>query len=120
MSFSPEVLIVLGPLFAAAFAGLLQRYIGDKIAMAVTTASVGLSLALSIPIFADFVWGEGAERVVELFRFIDVAGFTSIWSVRIDALSAVMLVVVNGVSFLVHVYSIGYMREDPHKARFFS
>jgi NADH:ubiquinone oxidoreductase subunit 5 (subunit L)/multisubunit Na+/H+ antiporter MnhA subunit len=55
VSFSPEVLIVLGPLIAAAFAGLLQRYIGDKIAMAVTTASVGLSLALSLPIFADFV-----------------------------------------------------------------
>ncbi|HET9230682.1 MAG TPA: NADH-quinone oxidoreductase subunit L [Vitreimonas sp.] len=120
MSFSPEVLIVLGPLVAAAFAGLLQRYIGDKVAMAVTTASVGLSLALSLPIFADFVWGEGHERVVELFRFIDVAGFTSIWSVRIDALSAVMLLVVNTVSFLVHVYSIGYMSEDPHKARFFS
>jgi len=120
VSFSPEVLIVLAPLFAAAIAGLLQRYIGDKVAMGVTTASVGLSLALSLPIFADFVWGEGQERVVELFRFIDVAGFTSTWSVRIDALSAVMLVVVNTVSFLVHVYSIGYMREDPHKARFFS
>ena len=120
MAFSPEVLIVLGPLFAAAFAGLLQRYIGDKIAMALTTASVGLSLALSVPIFADFVWGDGRERVIELFRFIDVAGFTSVWSVRIDALSAVMLVVVNTVSFLVHVYSIGYMAEDPHKARFFA
>src|SRR5262245_32438548 len=88
--------------------------------MAVTTGSVGLSLALSLPIFADFVWGEGHERIIELFSFIDVAGFTSTWSVRIDALSAVMLVVVNTVSFLVHVYSWGYMAEDPHKARFFS
>jgi NADH-quinone oxidoreductase subunit L len=88
--------------------------------MAVTTASVGLSLALSLPIFADFVWGEGHARLVEMFRFIDVAGFTSTWSVRIDALTAVMLVVVNTVSFLVHVYSIGYMSEDPHRARFFS
>jgi NADH-quinone oxidoreductase subunit L len=120
VQFSPEALIVLGPLIAAAVAGLLQRYLGDKIAMTLTTASVGLSLALSLPIFADFVWGEGHERVIELFRFIDVAGFTSIWSVRIDALSAVMLVVVNTVSFLVHVYSWGYMAEDPHKARFFS
>ncbi len=120
MQFSPEALIVLGPLFAAAFAGLLQRYIGDKIAMGVTTASVGLSLALSLPIFADFVWGEGHARLIELFTFIDVGGFTSTWSVRIDTLSAVMLVVVNTVSFLVHVYSIGYMSEDPHRARFFS
>ncbi len=120
MAFSTEVLIVLAPLFAAAFAGLLQRFIGDRVAMAVTTGSVGLSLALSLPIFADFVWGEGHERIIELFRFVDVAGFTSTWSVRIDTLSAIMLVVVNTVSFLVHVYSIGYMADDPHRARFFS
>jgi NADH-quinone oxidoreductase subunit L len=120
VQFSPEVLIVLGPLFAAAIAGLLQRYIGDRVAMALTTGSIGVSLLLSWPIFASFVWGEGHERVIELFRFIDVAGFTSTWSVRIDTLSAIMLVVVNTVSFLVHVYSWGYMSEDPHKARFFS
>ncbi len=120
MTFSSEAVIVLAPLFAAAFAGLLQRFIGDRVAMAVTTASVGLSLALSLPIFADFVWGEGHERTIELFGFINVAGFSSTWSVRIDTLSAVMLVVVNMVSFLVHVYSIGYMAQDPHRARFFS
>ena len=120
MQFSPEVLIVVGPLIAAAFAGLLQRYIGDKVAMAITTLSVGVSLALSWPIFIDFVWGEGQARTIELFRFIDVAGFSSTWSVRIDTLSAIMLVVVNTVSFLVHLYSWGYMAEDPHKARFFS
>ena len=120
MQFSTDALIVLAPLFAAAFAGLLQRYIGDKVAMAVTTLSVGLSLVLSWPIFIDFVWGSGQAHVTELFRFIDVAGFTSTWSIRIDSLSAVMLVVVTTVSFLVHVYSIGYMAEDPHRARFFS
>ncbi len=120
MAFSPEVLIVLGPLFAAALAGLLQKQIGDRAAMALTTGSVGLSLALSLPIFASFVWGDGEKRVIELFEFVDVAGFTSTWSVRIDTMSAVMLVVVNTVSFLVHVYSIGYMAEDPHRARFFS
>jgi NADH-quinone oxidoreductase subunit L len=115
-----EALLVLAPFFAAAFAGLLQKYIGDRIAMAITTGSVGLALALSWPIFIDFVWGDATPYVVELFRFIDVGGFTSIWSVRIDTLSAIMLVVVNTVSFLVHVYSIGYMAEDPHRARFFS
>jgi len=120
VQFSPEVLIVLGPLFAAVIAGLLQRYIGDKVAMTLTTASVGLSLLLSWPIFIDFVWGEGHERLIELFTFIDVGGFTSTWSVRIDTMSAIMLVVVNTVSFLVHLYSWGYMSEDPHRARFFS
>jgi NADH-quinone oxidoreductase subunit L len=120
VQFSPEVLIVIGPLIAAVIAGLLQRYIGDKAAMALTTASVGLSLILSWPIFAGFVWGEGVERILEIAPFIHVGGFQSTWSVRIDTLSAIMLVVVNTVSFLVHVYSWGYMSEDPHKARFFS
>ncbi|MGD9813939.1 MAG: NADH-quinone oxidoreductase subunit L [Hyphomonadaceae bacterium] len=120
MQFSPEVLIVVAPLIAAAIAGLLQKQIGDRAAMVLTTGAVGLSLLLSWPIFIEFVWGEGTERTWELFRFIDVAGFTSTWSVRIDTLSAVMLVVVNTVSFLVHVYSWGYMAEDPHRARFFS
>ena len=120
MQFSPEVLIVLGPLIAAAFAGLLQRYIGDRIAMILTTGAVGLSLALSWPIFIDFVWGEGHERILELIPFIHVGDFQSTWSVRIDTMSAIMLVVVNTVSFLVHLYSWGYMSEDPHRARFFS
>ncbi|MFT3726689.1 MAG: NADH-quinone oxidoreductase subunit L [Terricaulis sp.] len=120
MQFSPEVLIVLGPLAAAAFAGLLQRYIGDRIAQIITTLSIGVSLALSWPIFISYVWGDAVPHVTELFKFIDVAGFTSTWSVRIDSLSATMLVVVTTVSFLVHVYSWGYMAEDPHRARFFS
>jgi len=120
VQFSPDALVVLGPLIAAAFAGLLQRYIGDRVAMIITTASVGLSLALSWPIFIDFVWGEGAVRVTELLPFIHVGTFESTWSVRIDTMSAIMLVVVNTVSFLVHLYSWGYMAEDPHRARFFS
>lgn len=120
MQFSAEVLIVLGPLIAAALAGLLQRYIGDKVAMTLTTVAVGVSLTLSWPIFAEFVWGEGHERIIELFPFIHVGDFQSTWSVRIDTMSAIMLVVVNTVSFLVHLYSWGYMSEDPHRARFFS
>ena len=120
MQFSPEVLIVLGPLIAAGFAGLLQRYIGDRIAMIITTASIGLSLVLSWPIFIDFVWGEGHEKLIEIMPFIHVGDFQSTWSVRIDTMSAIMLVVVNTVSFLVHLYSWGYLSEDPHKARFFS
>jgi NADH-quinone oxidoreductase subunit L len=120
VSFSYEALIVLAPLFAAAFAGILQKQIGDKIAMGLTTLSVGTALALSWWTFVQYTWGGMEAHVVELFRFIDVAGFTSTWSVRIDTMSVIMLVVVNTVSFLVHVYSIGYMKDDPDKARFFS
>jgi NADH-quinone oxidoreductase subunit L len=115
-----EPIIVLGPLIAAAIAGLLQKQIGDKIAMAITTGMLCVSAVLSIYTFTNFFFGHAPERVIELAPFIDVDGFKSIWSIRIDALSCVMLVVVTGVSSLVHTYSIGYMADDPHRARFFS
>ncbi len=113
-------IIVLGPLLAAAFAGLLQKQIGDRVAMAVTTGAVCLSAVLSIVNFVQFVWGNAPEYVTVLAPFIHVDSFISNWSIRIDTLSTVMLVVVTGVSSLVHIYSIGYMAEDPHRARFFS
>ncbi|NDC59704.1 MAG: NADH-quinone oxidoreductase subunit L, partial [Alphaproteobacteria bacterium] len=115
-----ETILVLAPFAAAAFAGLLQRFIGDKVAMSLTTGAVGLSAALSLYVFADLHFMGGLARTFELFRFVDIAGFTSTWSVRIDALSSVMLVVVTSVAFLVHVYSWGYMADDPHRARFFA
>jgi NADH-quinone oxidoreductase subunit L len=121
MTFHYELIIPLAPLFAAAIAGLLQKQIGDRAAMAVTTGSVGLALALSLYIFARHTWyGADWAEPLKLFRFVDVAGFTSTWSMRLDALSITMLVVVNTVSLLVHVYSIGYMADDPHRARFFA
>jgi NADH-quinone oxidoreductase subunit L len=115
-----EPIIVLAPLLAAIVSGLFQRLIGDRAAMALTTGVLALSLLLSAWTFVDYIWLGGQARVVELFPFIDVAGFTSIWSIRIDTLSAIMLVVVTSVSFLVHLYSWGYMAEDPHRARFFA
>jgi NADH-quinone oxidoreductase subunit L len=115
-----DVVLVLAPLFGAFIAGVLQRFLGDRVSMALTTGLVGLSAALSVMVLADLTWFGGETRTTVLFPFIDVGGFTSTWSVRIDPLSAVMLVVVTGVSFLVHVYSWGYMAEDPHRARFFS
>ncbi|MEJ0024333.1 MAG: NADH-quinone oxidoreductase subunit L [Alphaproteobacteria bacterium] len=115
-----ETIIVLGPLLAAAFAGLLQKQIGDRVAMGVTTGSVVLAAVLSVVNFVQFVWGHAPEHVTHLAPFIDVAGFTSNWSIRIDTLSTIMLVVVTGVSSLVHIYSIGYMADDPHRARFFA
>ena len=86
-----EQTIVLAPLIGAAIAGLGQRFIGERSAMGVTTGLVGLACALSIYVFAGLTWFDAPERVVEFFRFIDVAGFTSTWSVRIDPLSGVML-----------------------------
>jgi NADH-quinone oxidoreductase subunit L len=115
-----EPLIVLAPLLAAAIAGLFQKFIGDRLAMIITTGLTGLAALLSAYVFIDLTWGAGQARLIELFPFIQVGAFESTWSVRIDTLSAVMLVVVTSVSFLVHLYSWGYMAEDPHRARFFS
>ena len=115
-----EAIIVLGPLLGAFLAGVFQKQIGDRVAMGISTGLVGLAAALSIYTFVDMTWFGASARVIELLRFIDVGAFTSVWSIRVDPLSAVMLVVVTSVSFLVHVYSIGYMAEDPHRARFFS
>jgi NADH-quinone oxidoreductase subunit L len=115
-----ETVLVLSPLLAAFIAGVFQRVLGDRVAMVLTTGLVALAAVLSIYIFVDLTWFGGAPRTIELFPFIHVGGFNSTWSIRIDALSATMLVVVTSVSFLVHLYSWGYMAEDPHRARFFS
>jgi NADH-quinone oxidoreductase subunit L len=63
---------------------------------------------------------EGHETRIELARFIDSGALQTSWALRIDTLTAVMLVVVTTVSGLVHLYSIGYMEEDPHRPRFFA
>ena len=117
---APELLILFLPALGAAIAGLLQRPLGARGAMAVTTALVLAAAGLSIWVFAGVTWLGRPAEVITIAPFIDVAGFTSHWAMRIDTLSAVMLVVVTSVSALVHLYSIGYMAEDPHKARFFS
>jgi len=112
-------IIVFGPLLGAAIAGLLQRFIGDRAAMWLTTGLVCLSAGLSLYAFYDVAF-LGNEITVTLARWIDVGAFQAAWSIRVDTLSAVMLVVVTFVSALVHVYSIGYMSHDPHRARFFA
>ena len=63
---------------------------------------------------------KGENAHVPIFSFITSGDFRSEWALRIDPLTAVMLVVVTTISSLVHIYSIGYMEEDPYKPRFFS
>jgi NADH-quinone oxidoreductase subunit L len=114
-----EPIIVFGPLIAALVAGLFQRLVGDRVAMSVTTSVLFVSAGLSWVLFLRF-FGAPEAYVIELLRYIDVAGFTAHWSIRVDALSVTMMVVITSVSALVHLYSWGYMAQDPHRARFFS
>src|ERR1700753_3237600 len=88
--------------------------------MAITTGLLFLACGLAWMNFVSQVWGHAEPFTVTLAPFIDIGDFRSAWSVRIDTLSTVMLVVVPSVSSLVHLYSWGYMAEDDSKPRFFA
>ena len=111
--------IVFLPILGSAIAGLLGRVIGARASELVTTGLLFASAALSIVAFND-VAIQGHSAIVQILPWIHSGDFAVDWSVRVDSLTAVMLVVVTGVSSLVHLYSIGYMAEDPHRQRFFS
>jgi NADH-quinone oxidoreductase subunit L len=114
-----ETLIVLLPLLGAAIAGLFGRVIGDRGAQLVSCGLLGISAVLSIVVFKD-VAIDGNDRVTELFTWIDSGTFELSWALKLDTVSAVMLLVVTVISFLIHVYSIGYMSHDKSIPRFFS
>ncbi|MGC1235893.1 MAG: NADH-quinone oxidoreductase subunit L, partial [Xanthobacteraceae bacterium] len=89
--------------------------------LAELTTSTFLVISCVLSWFALFDVGiAGHEARITMFSFISFADLHSEWMLRIDALTAVMLVVVTTISSLVHIYSIGYMEEDPYKPRFFS
>ena len=113
-------ILVFAPLVAAAIAGLFGRRIGDIASQSVTTGALFLSCGLSWLVFSQWTWGHMEAFTVTLAPFININNFESAWSIRIDALSAVMLIVVTTVSALVHLYSWGYMAEDDSRPRFFA
>jgi NADH-quinone oxidoreductase subunit L len=113
-------LIVFLPLLAAIVAGLGNRMIGNVAAKILTTAALFLSCTLSWPIFISFMTGGAEAHVVPVLDFIRSGDLDVQWSLRVDTLTAVMLVVVTSVSSLVHLYSWGYMSEDPSQPRFFA
>ena len=111
--------LVFLPLAAAAIAGFFGRLIGDRGAQLVACGAVSLSAVLSMVAFYDVAILGNTARVV-LFTWFDSGAFDVSWVVRIDTLTAVMLIVVNVISALVHWYSIGYMAHDPGIPRFFA
>jgi NADH-quinone oxidoreductase subunit L len=114
-------LIVFLPLIAAIVAGLGGRWIGNFAAKFITTAALFAGAALSWPIFLGFVAGNYSGGWVEHISPWFTSGDLKVeWALRVDALTAVMLVVVTTVSSLVHLYSWGYMAEDPGQPRFFA
>ena len=112
--------IVFLPLLAALVAGLGQRFIGALAAKTITTASLFIAAFLSWPIFIGFLNGSETAYVQPVMTWVQSGDLTFDWELRVDALTAVMLVVITSVSALVHLYSWGYMEEDPDQPRFFA
>jgi NADH-quinone oxidoreductase subunit L len=110
-----DVAIVTLPLLGALIAGLGNRRLGDRGAMWITSGLMLVSFVLSWIVFLKY---DGAPRTTELFTWFASGTFEAKWAVKVDQLSAVMLVVVTTVSSMVHVYSIGYMSHD-HSAALF-
>src|ERR1051326_6561339 len=117
--------IVFLPLLGSFIAGLFGRFIGARGSELVTTVFLFVAAALSCYVFyAVAILGHlgpnHAPLKVHIAQWVTTTSITADWVLRVDTLTAVMLVVVTGVSSLVHLYSIGYMHEDPHRPRFFS
>ncbi|PQA89464.1 NADH-quinone oxidoreductase subunit L [Hyphococcus luteus] len=118
-----EPFVVLLPLFGAMLAMPVGRALGPRAAELLTTAFVLIAAILSWVLFFNVTpvfGGEAHARTIELFTWIGSGDFVATWSVRLDSLSAVMLIVVNSVSFLVHTYSMGYMKDYGEQSRFFA
>ena len=103
-------IVLFGPLLGALIAGFGWRMIGEKNAMYLTTGLLFLSAFLSwILFFGDY----DHVQTIALFRWVESGSLSVDWAIRMDRLTVVMLVVVTTVSSLVHLYSIGYMKDDP-------
>jgi len=113
--------ILFLPLVGALIAGLFGRIIGHKAAEYITSGFLVLAAVLSWVAFVRVGMATDATtQQIEIFQWITSGQLDVSWGIRVDTLTVVMLVVVNTISALVHIYSIGYMHNDPHRGRFFA
>jgi len=110
-------LVVFLPLVAAAIAGFFGRVIGDRGAQIVTCGALVLSAIFGILVFRD-IMGQSQPHIEPLVTWIAAGGVDVEWSLRLDTLSGVMILVVTIVSAMVHIYSVGYMAHDHSIPRF--
>ena len=113
-------IIVFLPLLAAIIAGLGNKQLGNVPAKVVTTGALFISCALSWPIFLSFLSGHAEAHVSPVLHWVTSGNLDFAWALRVDTLTAVMLVVITSVSALVHLYSWGYMSDEPDQPRFFA
>ncbi|WP_354190255.1 NADH-quinone oxidoreductase subunit L [Bartonella silvatica] len=112
--------IVFLPLLGFLIASIGGKTIGDRTNELVTCSFMVIVAILSWVAFFNIALGHSPVVDVFVLNWVNVGGLTFDWALHIDTLTAVMLIVVNSVSALVHIYSIGYMHHDPSRSRFFS
>jgi NADH-quinone oxidoreductase subunit L len=116
-TYCPELLAVFLPLVGALIVGLLGRTLGDRISASLTTLLMLVAAGCSVLVFRDVALG-GQAKTIYLAEWISSGSFRVNWALKLDTLTAVMLLVVNGVSAMVHMYAIGYMSHDKSIPRF--
>jgi NADH-quinone oxidoreductase subunit L len=112
--------IVFLPLAGFFIAGLFGRFIGPRPSEIVTTSLLFVAAALAWVTFAGFLTNQSPSSIELLTSWFNSGALHVDWALRVDTLTAVMLVVVTTVSALVHLYSMGYMHDDPSRPRFFA
>ncbi len=119
-----ETIILFAPLVGAILSGFGWKVIGETAAMWVATGLLFLSCVLSWVVFLSF---DGVTQQIEILKYIESGSLSTSWAIRLDRLTAIMLIVVTSVSALVHLYSFGYMAHDDnfrdgesYKPRFFA
>ncbi len=119
-----ETIILFGPLAGALIAGFGWKLIGETASQWLTTGLLFLSAFLSWVVFLSF---DGVTESIQIMRWIESGSLSTDWGIRMDRLTATMLIVITTVSALVHLYSFGYMAHDEnfkegenYKARFFA
>ncbi len=119
-----ETILLFAPFVGALICGFGHKFIGEKAAMMTATGLLFLSALLSWIVFISF---DGVTRSIEILTWVQSGSLNTSWGIRLDRLTALMLIVVTSVSSLVHLYSFGYMADDPqwkegesYKPRFFA
>tara|TARA_R110000764_G_scaffold65814_3_gene137551 strand:- start:8377 stop:10497 length:2121 start_codon:yes stop_codon:yes gene_type:complete len=119
-----ELTILFAPLVGAILCGFGWRVFGETAAMCIATGLLFLSALLSWVVFLSF---DGTTETIQILRWIESGSLSTDWAIRLDRLTAIMLIVITTVSSLVHLYSFGYMDHDPqwkggesYKPRFFA
>jgi len=115
-------LIPLFPFIGFLINGLLGRRVGKGVVSIVGPSAIGLSFLTSILIFFELIHRPPTERVFEkvIFDWIVSGSLQTVIGYQIDPLSILMALVVSGVSFFIHIYSVGYMHDDPGYTRYFT